>query len=275
MELAVICAHLWDMAAFARYAHYRPEMQAALHRGELQILQRLRGSAKHYPARQRLSEGSAEQAYVYRLLTGWACRTRTLRDGRDQCILIFLPGDLFAIKSMFAERHPDAVQTLSAATIERVHHLDLHKLCRDDPDVCLRCLSQSVEEERLLNNWIVALGQGSAEERVAMLLLDFYRRLQMSESIPEGASSYAMPLTQAQLADHLGITPIHVNRILKMLRERQIVRIKDGTVHIPDMPALIRIAYPLLDVAESPTPDRSALTHVIACEVTSARNAGA
>jgi CRP-like cAMP-binding protein len=121
--------------------------------------------------------------YIYRLREGWAGRSRLLEDGRNQFILIFLPGDLFAVKSMFVSRHVDSVRALSPLVADRIHFRILHDLFDRDGDVAARCLWQVMEEERRLHSWVVGLGQGSAEERMALLLLD--RRLVSQEAMHE------------------------------------------------------------------------------------------
>jgi CRP/FNR family transcriptional regulator, anaerobic regulatory protein len=243
------------MTDSAGYALHRPELLSTLGVGEGEIAKLMSGSAREWSANRVLIEANREHAYVYRLVRGWACRTRTLKDGRDQCILIFLPGDLFAVKSMFVRRHPDAVRTLSRCVVESVHHTILHRHFRENPDVAERCMWQVVEEERRLHNWVVGLGQGNAEERVAMLLIDFYGRLQKSGNIATNARKFRMPLTQTQLADHLGITPIHVNRVLRSYRERGILQVREGEVSILDLETLASIALPLLDVYERNSPE--------------------
>jgi CRP/FNR family transcriptional regulator len=242
------------MSDSARFALHRPELHELLIRGEQKIAALLKDTATDYRGGRVLIEANTDHPYVYRLLSGWAGRIRTLSDGRDQCILIFLPGDLFAVKSMFVTRHPDAVVVLSPSVIERVDHHVLHRHFREDADVANRCIWQVVEEERRLHNWVVGLGQGSAEERLALLLLDFHGRLELSGTIAPGARVYRMPLTQAQLADHLGLTAIHVNRVLKVFRENGVAVVRDGEVSILDLDRLTAIARPLLDPYERCAP---------------------
>jgi CRP/FNR family transcriptional regulator, anaerobic regulatory protein len=241
----------------ARFALHRPELSESLDRGEQKILRLLQGSSRQLGANEVLIEPNRDHPYVYRLLSGWICRIRALPDGRDQCILMFLPGDLFAVKSMFVDRHPDQVRTLSRCVVESIHHRELHRVFAEDVDVANRCMWQVVEEERRLHNWVVSLGQGSADERLAMLLIDFHGRLQGAGVCPQGSLQYEMPLTQSQLADHLGITAIHVNRVLKGFRESGIVVVRDSEVKILDLFRLSQIAYPLLDVHE-----RTSVDHV-------------
>src|SRR3984893_13354664 len=104
-------------------------------------------------------------------------------DGRNQFILIFLPGDLFAVKSMFVKRHPDSVQAISGIVAERAHYKPFDEEYVADSDIATRCIWEVMEEERRLHSWVVVLGQGSAEERLALLLMDFRGRLALSGSI--------------------------------------------------------------------------------------------
>lgn len=237
----------------AKFALHRPELHASLMSGDAKIAALLRGSHKEYETGHVLIEANTDHQYVYRLLSGWACRIRSLDDGRDQCILVFLPGDLFAVKSMFVMRHPDTVKLLSRALVQRISQRELYQALRGDADVANRCMWQVVEEERRLHNWVVGLGQGNAEERLAMLLMDFHGRLTMSGTIPRDALSFECPLTQVQLADYLGITPVHVNRVLKIFRENGIVMVRDGEVAIYDLEKLAQAACPLLDTYERNT----------------------
>ena len=242
------------MSDSARFALHRPEFLGALVRGEEKIAALMAGSSFHLGPNQRLISAGTEHPFVYRLIDGWACRTRLLPDGRNQFILIFLPGDLFAVKSMFVTRHPDAVMSLSTIVAERIDYRKLYEAYANDSEIATRCLWQVMEEERRLHSWVTGLGQGTAEERLALLLTDFRGRLVLSGTIPEDSLTYPMPLTQSQLADHLGITAVHVNRVLKTFREAGIVTIRDGRVHIADLDRLAQSASPLLDPYERDEP---------------------
>jgi CRP/FNR family transcriptional regulator len=242
------------MSDSARFALHRPESIDALVRGEDKIAALMRGSAFRIDSGRTLIKANTEHSFVYRLLEGWVCRSRLLQDGRSQFILVFLPGDLFAVKSMFVRRHPDSVVTLSAAVIERIDYRRLHSAYVCDGDIASRCIWQVMEEERRLHSWVVGLGQGSAEERMALLTVDFRGRLILSGVLAADATDFEMPLTQQQLAAHLGISPVHVNRVLRSLRERHVVTVREGRVSIHDLAALTQLASSLLDVHEHTAP---------------------
>jgi len=233
-----------------RFALHRPELVSSLLRGDLKLSELLKGSARTLHAGHVLIEANSEHEYVYRLRSGWACRNRAVPDGRDQFILIFLPGDLFAVKSLFVTRHPDRVQILSDAIVERVHYLHLQEAYSRDVDIANLCMWQLTEEERRLHGWVFGLGQGSAEERLALLLMDLRGRLVLSGAIREDALTFEFPLTQVQVGEQLGITPVHTNRVVKSFRERGIAALRNGEVSIQNFAELRRIAEPLMDEYE-------------------------
>ncbi len=181
----------------ANFALHRPEFHDSLIRGERKMAELMNGSVSRESAGATLVAANTDHPFVYRLKQGWACRSRQLPDGRDQFILIFLPGDFFAIKSMFVTRHSDDVRLLSDAQLERLNYRELHRAYVQDGDIASRCIWQVLEEERRLHNWVVGLGQGSADERLALLLLDFRARLIASGSLPSDALVFQMPLTQS------------------------------------------------------------------------------
>lgn len=243
------------MTDSARFALHRPELHELLARGEAKIKALMEASQRPVRAGEILIEANTEHRWVYRLVSGWVSRNRILPDARDQCILIFLPGDLFAVKSMFIQRHMDDVVVLADAVLQRIDHKDLLAAGNADSDVANRCTWQILEEERRLHSWVTGLGVGSAEERLALLLTDFHGRLAVSGQIPPDALTFAMPLTQVQLGQCVGITAIHVNRVLKSFRESGIVTIRDAEVRIGDLERLAKIAFPLLDTYERRTPE--------------------
>lgn len=243
------------MPKFARKALHRPELTDALRRGEEKLKQRMGSNLVRVANERTIVRADSEHDWMYRLVSGWACRSRVIPGGRDQIILVFLPGDLFAMKSLFLQRHVDDIIALSDVVLERLHYQELRKLVTSDTDIAQRCMWQIVEEERRLHSWVCGLGQGSAEERLALLLIDFRGRLALAGVIASNALEYDIPLTQTQMADHLGITPVHVNRVLRNFRERGVLSLKDGRVTIFDLAALAKRAYPLLDAYERATPE--------------------
>ncbi len=185
---------------------------------------------------------------IYRLKSGWMSRSRVLPDGRQQILMVFLPGDLLGLKTMLLDRQPDSIQCLGRATVQELGYEPALELARTDPDVSLRFMWQLAEDERRLHNWVIALGRGSAVERIATLMLDF--RGQLIQAGIGNGDQFHLPMTQEQLGDHLGLTLVHVNRTLKRLREEGILTVRTGYVQIHDVDALALYAAPMQDIFE-------------------------
>jgi CRP-like cAMP-binding protein len=226
---------------------HRPELTGSLERGDEKLRALMKPATRVFSPGETIVEQESEHPFIYRLRSGWAGRVRSLPDGRRQFILLFLPDDLFAIKGLFMTSHGDAIEALSEVTVEMVHYRELYDTYVRDPDIALRCNWQVVEEERRLHNWIVSLGQGAADERMAQVLMEWHGRLIRARQIEEGANEYRLPMTQEEVGDHLGLTAVHVNRVLKKFREEGLAVIKAGKVQLLDPPGLRRLAFPIQD----------------------------
>lgn len=159
--------------------------------------------------RELLTEG-AEIAETLLVLDGWGARVRHLPDGRRQIMNFVLPGDLIGLCD---QDRPVASSTVTALTPMLV--------CPAPPRGTARALdrayamSRALEEAHLLAQ-ITRLGRMSAHERIADLTLELNERLEMA-GLAEGGR-FTIPLTQEVLADALGLTPVHVNRMLQQAR---------------------------------------------------------
>jgi CRP/FNR family transcriptional regulator len=185
---------------------------------------------------------------IYRLTYGWLARSRTLSDGRQQIIMVFLPGDLLGLKTMLIDRQPDSIQCLTGATVQALGCEQALDLARTDPDVSLRFMWQLAEDGRRLHNWVIALGRGRAIERIATLMLDFRGRLTQAGLVI--GDQFPLPMTQEQIGDHLGLTLVHVNRTLKRLREEGVLTVAHGRALIHDIEVLASYAAPMQDIFE-------------------------
>jgi CRP/FNR family transcriptional regulator, anaerobic regulatory protein len=108
------------------------------------------------------------------------------------------------------------------------------------PDVALHVMSMLATETSRLDGHLATVGQMVAEEKIAALLVEFHGRLRRREVVP--ARSFHFPLTQQQIGDFLGMTVVHVNRVLKRLRDSGIVNVKHRVVVIHDMARLHELA---------------------------------
>ena len=225
----------------------RPEMTALLHRGEAALLAAMSPLPGLLQRGEILVQAGEAHEFLYAIETGWLARARSTPDGRRQIMVVFLPGEFCGIKAIFMTRQPDAVEALAEATVRRIHYQEACELAARDFAVALHLAWQLARDERHLHNWNLRLGRANAEERVAALLLELRNRL-LQLGVNAG-QSYALPLTQEQIADHVGLTTVHVNRVLRRFRELRMVSIQRNEVFFQEnVASLEALARPIQDL---------------------------
>jgi CRP-like cAMP-binding protein len=242
------------MVTSTGYPLHRPELYDALCEGDALLVRAMAGRPARFDKGRKIIRAGEESTTVYRLHTGWLARTRAIEDGRRQIVMIFLPGDFAGVKSMLLREQPDTVECLTDVTLNAIDHEQARRLVETNGKIALRMLFQLGEDERRLHNWVVGLGRGSADERIATMLLDFRGRLRRIGFL-NGGDRFRLPMTQQEIGDYLGLTVVHVNRVLRRLREAGLATLKGGKAVIHDAAALQRIANPLQDVFERATPE--------------------
>lgn len=196
-----------------------------------------RPTAIRFRKNQHIARENCEQANLYRIESGWACRFRLMADGRRQITALYLPGDLcepqWALGSV-----PN--QPVVALTDVRAVPIPcaLPRLC-DQARPLFGAILATLERQ---SSWLVSLGRKVASERVAHLLLDLYMRMR-GTGLAQGLQC-PMPLTQTDIADATGLTPVHVNRTLQALRRQSVVELKHKLMQIDDLPGLCSAAGP-------------------------------
>ena len=234
------------------YPLHRPELHDLLKQGDAR-LQKSLDEPRRFRKGHILSRTGEASDTVFWLEAGWAVRYRELPDGQRQIIQVFLPGALMGVKSMLLERQMDTIESLTETRVRTIEQRHLFTLITDDPGVCARVMFQLAEDERQVHNWLAALGRGRADQRIATLMLDLHGRLHRA-GLTNG-SAFGVPLTQEQIADHLGLTVVHVNRVLRRLSIAGIATLKNGVANLTDLAQLSRLAAPLQDLFERSTPE--------------------
>lgn len=163
------------------------------------------------------------------LVSGWACRRRTLTDGARQIFSFLLPGDP-------CEGRRRAAASVAALTaVETAEAPGLFQAAEDSlvhPGLAEAFAAIREEEERLLLDHIVRLGRLTAYERMAHLLLELRERLARVGLADE--HRLPLPLTQETLADALGLSIVHVNRTVQQLRRDGLIELRSGIAVLHD-----------------------------------------
>lgn len=184
----------------------------------------------------RSSIASAGMLLVH---SGWLSQVCVLADGRRQIAAVHLSGDIPATS---ARRPLFNFRAVTDVTLTPIAADELARLSHAHPRLAVALHAASAEEASRLGLHIVRLGRMTAYERLAGLLHDFARRL-CGRDIPAG-TAFDMPLTQTDLADCLGLTPVHINRTLQLLRQNGLIRLERRRAVLLD-PEGLRLAAQL------------------------------
>ncbi len=163
---------------------------------------------------------------------GWAIRYRSLDDGRRQIVNFMLPGDVFDMQVVAGVKADHSVTTVTRTVVMTISAEQFISVLRHDADVASAFWWAAVQEESILREQIVRVGRRSAKERIAHLLLELQRRLYAAVGGSE--NHLPMPLTRTDLADALGLTPVHVSRTMSALRRSGLIDESRGQVTILD-----------------------------------------
>ena len=215
-------------------------------RGEL-ALGRQELSAKFHSAPPRIL-GSSEllavavgsRDAIYHLRAGWACQIRDLPNGRRAIVDIYLPGDVIGLDAAIRTRRSEEVLTLTSVTVETIHAEDALIDLTASQCTALYIVWLLAQRQRRTDRLLAAFSCLDARGRLATILLDFYTRLTSRKLVT--ASEYNLPLTQTQIGSYIGLTEVHVNRMLRSLRKERIVQMDKHCVTILDLEGLRNLA---------------------------------
>ena len=190
------------------------------------------------PARRDIiREGDAPRSVLI-VLEGWACRYKTLPDGRRQIVALFIPGDVADLNAHLLKRMDHSIGAITAVKVAEVPREEFERLMAEHPRVTQALLWDELVTVAVQPEWTLNVGQRTAYERISHLLFELFLRLQ-AVGLTDG-NSCDFPLTQGDLADTTGLTAVHVNRTLQELRADGLIELYGRKLTIPDLDALMR-----------------------------------
>lgn len=191
------------------------------------------------PRRIMVLQGNVPQA-AHLLISGLACRHRILTNGRRQITALLVPGDLCDLDAVLLGRAHCFVESLAPCVLGEIPGGALDDSDGQDPELRKALRRQLLRSDMISREWTVGMGRRDARGRFAHLLCELRERL-MPVDLADG-DTYPLPLTQADLGDTLGLSTVHVNRIIQRLREAGLIEFKNKTLHVIDHAALVRLA---------------------------------
>lgn len=182
----------------------------------------------------------ARSPHLYTVLSGVGIRYATLEDGRRQILNFVFPGDLVGLQGALMDAMSHSVEAKTAMTLCVFPRERLWELFKTSSSRAYDVTWLAAREERLLSDNLVSLGRLSGLERVAHVLQLLHTRY-VETGLAEG-DSVALHFTQAEIADSIGLTPVHTNRLMKKLREEGLISTRDGALTVLAPEALAALA---------------------------------
>lgn len=195
---------------------------------------------RRYAARQDLIREGDRPGPVFVVIEGWACRYKILPSGSRQITAFLMPGDACDLHIGMLAEMDHGIQTVTPARAATVPGGKMDQLMHDHRGFARAMYMAQLTDEGTLRAWIVSMGRRSSLERVAHLMRELYLRARWI-GLVEGTECN-LPLSQIVLADALGMTPVHINRVLKELRLSGTMQLRRGSLLIMDPVKLANIA---------------------------------
>ena len=171
---------------------------------------------------------------------GMACRYRLMPDGRRQILTILIPGDFFDLHGFLLKAMDHSIATIGPTRIAAIGRETVMDIVLNHPRISAALWWSAMQEAAMLRERIVALGRRSARGRLAYFLCELVWR-QRAISRAEN-HSIRLPFTQADLADTLGLTSVHVNRVLQGFRRDNLITLERGRLTLHNVEGLQAIS---------------------------------
>jgi CRP-like cAMP-binding protein len=208
------------------------ERRATLDDGDRAALLALPYKLHTYEANKYLvREGSATDASAL-IISGLAFRHKVTVGGDRQIVSVHIPGDFVDLEGSLLNTADHSVQTLTRCEIASVPTQAIIALIDDHPSIARAMWLDTLIDGSIFREWILNVGRRDARHRIAHLLCEFARRLEIAGL--GSTKGYELPMTQEQIADATGLTSVHVNRSIKALEADGLIVRDKRFIGIPD-----------------------------------------
>lgn len=207
---------------------------------EQRVLEDSIGSVKQIAARKQIVRAGVDIDASTLLLEGFICRYMDDREGQRQLVAVHVPGDFVDLHAFPMKRLDHDIATLGPVKVACYDHHTLQMITERYPHLTQKLWFSTLLDAAMHREWIFRLGRLGAEGRVAHLFCELNERLEMVGLAADGR--FMLPMTQPDIAEASGLTGVHVNRVLRVLREKNLLTFKANEVRILDRKALAAVA---------------------------------
>ena len=197
-------------------------------------------------SRQDLYQEGEAHEYVYTLYDGCIKLYKTLKNGKIQAMRFASPGDFLGFQADLSDRMHHGAQAVTDCVLCSFPRERVSRMLCEHPEIASELIVKNARVMAFCQEHLLSTGARSARESIAFTLVELNHRLRTLKQFNPDSQCFdidTIPLTQEDLADAAGITPIHVNRTLKQLREENLIFCGKGKIKILDESALQEIAH--------------------------------
>lgn len=166
------------------------------------------------------------------ILHGFAFRQKLTQEGGRQIVSIHIPGDFIDLDGTLLKVADHNVQALTRCTVASIRSSEVMALMEAHPRVARAMWVDTLIDGSVYREWVTNVGRRSARSRIAHLFCELAKRFELVGL--GGESGFILPMTQEQVADATGLTPVHVNRSLMALEEDGLIHRRMRKITIPD-----------------------------------------
>ncbi|MET0375299.1 MAG: Crp/Fnr family transcriptional regulator [Rhizorhabdus sp.] len=171
---------------------------------------------------------------------GLVSRHRTLRSGSRQIVSFHIPGDMIDLQAALVIVADHGIRTHIPTTVIATAHDAILQVAADHPSLARAFWFDTLADAAIFREWTVNVGRRNTRERTAHLLLEFAARFADAGLIKDGG--FELPVSQTDLADALGITPVHMNRTMQWLRGERLIRTHMRMIWIENRAAMVELS---------------------------------
>lgn len=197
-------------------------------------------AVRDYAAGEEVIAEGERPHHVHVVLDGFACRYKMLPDGGRQIMAWLAPGDFCDLHVTILGEMDHGVGAVTASRIAAIPADAVERLSSLSPTLSRALWWATLVDEAVLREWLVGMGRRPADQQVAHLFCELLLRLRAVDRA--AGNRFELPVTQAELADSVGLTPVHVNRVVQQLRAAGYLEWRGGVVTVLDEPGLMAFA---------------------------------
>ena len=176
------------------------------------------------------------------VVSGFAFRHKLTGNGGRQICSIHIPGDFLDLPGLFLGISDHNIQMLTHGQVAFIPHAAMERLALSDPEVARAVWIDTLVDGSVFREWILNVGRRDARSRIAHLLCEFAVRFEAAGLTDHDGDGFELPMTQEQVADAVGLTPVHVNRTFKALEAEGLISRSRRYVLIESWDAMVAAA---------------------------------